>query len=85
MACLSLAAKMEEPLVPSFLDLQVTLVYISTAVVSEKSFHSDFGRKLKWIMIDDHRSKEQNIYLNLEQYVGWSFLCLQHWIGGSDP
>ncbi len=77
-ACLSLAAKMEESSAPPLLDLQVTnLMWI----VSTQCRYL----LLLWIWIsaNANRLKEQDSFLNLGRSRGWSSSSSWSWIGGS--
>lgn len=70
-ACLSLAAKMEETEVPLSVDLQVrilhNLLFASHVQVSVLSSDSDYH--------DVYRLVNQNLYLKQELSKEWSFLC----------
>lgn len=73
-ACLSLAAKMEERLVPSLLDLQVLSLFKimdftkGTIILKLLKF---FGINLSF---DHYRLKMQNLFLNQELSKEWNFL-----------
>lgn len=78
-ACLSLAAKMEEIDVPLSLDLQVRethlhpllssflcLIFLDFSVLDYLNCPKDLG-------FQSNRWQSQNLYLRQEQFKGWSF------------
>jgi Cyclin, N-terminal domain len=73
-ACLSLASKMEETLVPLLLDLQQVLSLVPLFLLFWLTCYVIFFL----ICISDHRLAMLSLYLKLELYKEWSFWFWVH-------